>query len=87
MSNAQERTPLLESSYSQELVTPSDHHKTRRHLASGLVILFVVAIIVAAVITGDGLPNDPNKAAIVVLEGSPVIVSDRPLTFDRLMLP
>jgi len=84
MSNIpQEQTPLLEGGNGiQETAEPVDeeylelranHEKTRAYLASAVVFLFILAIVIAAAVIGDGLPRDPMKAAIAVLERSPVI--------------
>ena len=92
MSNPQERTPLLDENggaQAQGSAEPVDteylelrakHEKTRAYLASGLLFLFILAVVIAAVVIGDGLPKDPLKAAIAILERSPVIVSNEQFT-------
>jgi len=74
MNDAMERSPLLRGQ-DVECTTSQEHRKTKRQLASVFVAVFVAAIVTFAVILGDGLPSDPEKAAITILERSPVIVS------------
>jgi hypothetical protein len=79
-----EQSPLLAERETQHTTEPSSeeylelrasHEKTRAYLASAFVFLFILAIVIAAAIIGDGLPRDPMRAAIAILERSPVIVS------------
>ena len=84
-SNAQERTPLLNvEQIDQRIDNPSvaqakpwtNHEKTKAYLASFSVFLFILAIVIAGAVIGNGLPKDPMKAAISILERSPVIVGE-----------
>lgn len=85
MNNSQERAPLLEEGQTSErAIVPNgdehleqalSHEKTKAYLATGFVFIFILAVVIAAAIFGDNLPRDPYKAAVAVLERSPLIVS------------
>src|ERR1700742_1915795 len=80
MSNVEERTPLIADSANRG---PSGAHpdvatsyaRTEAYLASIFVLIFIVTIVIAGVIIGDGFPKDPMEAAIAILQKAPIIVS------------
>ncbi|KAG8747926.1 hypothetical protein FRC10_010545 [Ceratobasidium sp. 414] len=83
---AGERAPLLPSSHIPNTNglphADSDHapeQDRRKHdvvkltLSSVLTLLFVSAIVVVVTFLEEGMPRDPEKAALGVLENSPII--------------
>lgn len=73
-----EQAPLLNG---EQARTADDHvqqevaHKRHKAVASGLLLLaFIAALVLALFLLEDGLPKNPVKAAIKILDKAPVIV-------------
>ncbi|CAE6522109.1 unnamed protein product [Rhizoctonia solani] len=82
-SPTEERAPLLPSSHTPDphgLPTPDSDTPTRRKhtglkitLSSLFLLLFISAMVAIVTWLEEGLPSDPDKAALAILESAPVI--------------
>ncbi|QRW19477.1 Membrane dipeptidase (Peptidase family M19) [Rhizoctonia solani] len=81
----QERAPLLPSSHSPDAhglpaTDPDTHAPPHKHtslkitLSSLLTLLLISAIVALVTWFEQGLPSDPEKAALAILESAPVII-------------
>ncbi|CEL58131.1 dipeptidase 2 [Rhizoctonia solani AG-1 IB] len=85
-STTQERAPLLPSTHSPDerglpTTDPDTHAPPQKHtslkitLSSLLTLLLISAIVALVTWLEQGLPSDPEKAALAILKSAPVIVS------------